>query len=410
MDNRYSAYLKAIQSQRKGLIATLTRWCNQNSHSDNPEGLDRMLGMLEESFALLGGSVKRIPIPPRRLVDSKGNATKCAQGAALQIIKRPRAPIRLLLAGHMDTVFPISSPFQKVTAKGARLKGPGVADMKGGLLIMLKALEALECSPWAKQIGWEVLITPDEETGSCGSARLYESAAKKYHAGLIFEPSFPDGYMVSSRKGSSNLVITAKGKSAHAGRDFHAGRNAVTALARLLVNLEQMTDPEKGVTVNIGHIEGGGAFNIVPDHASARVNIRVGLADDAEVVEDCLQMLVEEANTQEGIALKVHTLASRAPKPIDEPTCRLFSLFQECGKTLGTKLRWKPTGGVCDGNILAGCGLPTLDTLGAIGGELHTADEYIETDSLADRSCLTALFLLKLAAGEITLPSREAFP
>lgn len=410
MNTNYLPYLHKIRLQKAEMTATLIQWSNQSSHSDDVKGLMAMLATLDRAFTGLEGVHAHIQLPPRPLADSKGAISTCPQGCALQIVKRPEAPIQLLFAGHMDTVFPPTISFQKAEVKGPRLNGPGVADMKGGLLIMLKSLEALESSPWSAQIGWKVLITPDEETGSCGSAELYQLAARKYHAGLLFEPSFADGCMVSSRKGSTNICVVAKGKAAHAGRDFATGRNALTALARWLLNVEQLSDSAKGITVNVGQIEGGGAFNIVPDLAQAKVNIRIENPADAVLVKECIQMLTEEANGQEGVSIEVHQLVSRGPKIVDAATDQLFALFQACSHDLGSQLRWRPTGGVCDGNILAESGLPTIDTLGGIGGHLHTSDEYVEIDSLPERACLTALFLLKLGSGEIRLPPKKEAP
>jgi glutamate carboxypeptidase len=407
MDTKYASYLEKIRSQQQEMVACLIEWCDQNSYSNHIEGLEHMLQMLEKAFGCLNGTVKHIPIPRKRTIDENGRIASILQGKALQIKKRPRAPIQLLLAGHMDTVFPLSSPFQKAIRKGNRISGPGAADMKGGLLVMLKALEALESSPWCKQVGWEVLITPDEETGSCGSEHLYIKAAQKHHAGLLFEPSFSDGLLVSSRKGSKNITAFASGKPAHAGRDFFSGRNALTGLAHWLLNVERLTDKDKGIIVNVGHIEGGGAFNIVPDKAAAKINIRTETLQDAATVDECLRLLAEESCHQTGITLQLHTLAERGPKPLDEGTRQLFSLFQQCGTSLNQSLQWRPSGGVCDGNILASQGLPTLDTLGVVGGGLHTPDEYAEVESLTERACLTALFLLKLASGEFKLPQRE---
>lgn len=404
MDKEYSTHLKLIRNQHKHLLETLINWSNQNSHTDNTAGLKAMHKLLTSAFAVLGGTVTSPSIPPRKIIDKNGLTAQIEQGSALRIVKRPKAPIRLLLAGHMDTVFPAEHPFQKTSIKGSQLRGPGVADMKGGLLIMLKALEVLEQSPWAENIGWEVLITPDEEAGSNGSAALYEAAAKKHHAGLLFEPAFSDGALVSSRKGSSNLYISSHGRSAHAGRDFFSGKNALTPLFKYLLNIEQLTNEAKGITVNIGQVVGGEAFNIVPDAALAKVNVRVDTAEDAAVVSECLQMLLNEINGEEGASLTMHAIVSRPPKLITPETQQLFRCLQECQSILGGCLEWRPSGGVCDGNILSACGLPTLDTLGAVGGNLHTADEYINIDSLVDRASLTALFLLKLASGEATLP------
>lgn len=404
MNIKYHSYLEKIRNQKDEMVSLLTDWSCQNSYTNNPQGLKKMINLLDNHFKSLGGKSKKLNLKPRLIVDDEGEISQYTQSKALHIIKRSKSPLRVFLGGHMDTVFPPESPFQKAVRHGSRLNGPGVADMKGGLLILYKALEALESSPWADQIGWEILITPDEEVGSSGSEHLYRAAAANNHVGLIFEPSFPDGSLVSSRKGSLGIVATAQGKSAHVGRDFFDGRNAVTALAKWVLGVEQMTDPKKGITVNIGQLKGGNAFNIVPDKAFAKVNIRTDHLEDEKLVVECLNILTEEANAVEGINLKIDILASRSPKTISQGTEHLFSLYRECANTMGVPLSWKPTGGVCDGNILASCGLPTIDTLGAVGGQLHTDQEYIEIDSLTERTCLTTLFLLKLASGELEFP------
>jgi glutamate carboxypeptidase len=303
----------------------------------------------------------------------------------------------------MDTVFSPTSSFQK-TKKIDKytMQGPGITDMKGGLLVMLAALKALEQTPWARKIGWEVLINPDEEVGSTGSEHLFVQAAKRCHYGLIFEPAFPDGTVVSQRKGSANMAIVVRGRAAHAGRDFYAGRNAIAALSRFIVEAEKLCSQERGVTVNIGRIEGGGPVNIVPDLAIGHFNIRVDTSNELTRVKEKLEALAVKEGKAEGISLTLHTLAERCPKPFDEPTQTLFQKVRRCAGELDMDFSWKPSGGVCDGNILSSVGLPTIDTLGVIGGNIHTQEEYIHLDSLTERACLTALFLMKFAAEDFT--------
>jgi glutamate carboxypeptidase len=274
-----------------------------------------------------------------------------------------------------------------------------VADAKGGLMVMLKALEAFERSPWAENLGWEVLVNPDEEIGSPGSGALLVEAARDNHIGLVFEPSLPDGNLVGDRKGSGNYKVTVRGRAAHAGREPHMGRNAINALARFIVELNEAS--ENGITINVGYIEGGGPVNVVPDLAACRFNVRVMTLEDQVYFEEHVDGLVREFNRLDGICLDLEGNFARPPKPLDNRTVRLLSHIAECGSDLGLTLDWRSSGGSCDGNNLAAAGLPTVDSLGPTGGGIHSAEEYVMIDSLIERAQLNALLLMKLGAGEI---------
>jgi glutamate carboxypeptidase len=266
---------------------------------------------------------------------------------------------------------------------------------------MLVALEAFERSPWAANVGWEILINPDEEIGSPGSARLLIEAAKRNHLGLVFEPSLSDGNLVGARKGSGNFTVIVKGKAAHAGREPHSGRNAIVALARFIVGLASLADSTGAITTNVGHIQGGGPVNVVPDLATCRFNVRVVTPEAQRSFEEGLRALAEEIDAIDGISLEIEGRFTRPPKPLDEKTLKLLEQFAACGRDLGLSFLWLPTGGACDGNNLAAAGLTTIDSLGVTGGNIHSSDEYILLDSLVERAKLTALLLMKLGAGEI---------
>lgn len=408
MTNPYSSSLAWINSQKDSMIALLEKWVNINSWSENPLGLMQMLAELQCAFAPLGGNMKCIPLPKRTIINSTGEVTELPIGEAIQIIKHPEALIKIFLSGHMDTVYSPDCPFQ--TAERLHdnlLRGPGAADMKGGLVVLLKSLEALERSPWAGKIGWEVIINPDEEIGSPGSEPLFVEGANQAQIGLIFEPSFTDGALVSSRKGSANYTLVVKGKSAHAGRDFQLGRNAISLLARFIVEADRLTDVEKGNTINIGHIEGGGPVNIVPNLAICRFNVR--MIDDKNLAffEENLHQIVQRLNLTDGLSLTLYENSVRGPKPFDEKHQSLFETVKACGEEIGIHIKWKPSGGVCDGNILSSYGVPTIDTLGVIGGNIHTYEEYMQLDSLVERTMLTSLLLMKIANGEIQLPQKS---
>lgn len=387
------SYLNDIHKDT--MTKRLESWVNINSGSENLNGLNKMLAVANHDFKILGGSSEFISLPPRQSIDHTGKTIETPSAQALRIKKHPQAPYQILLAGHLDTVYSENSRFQQVEKiSPQKWRGPGITDMKGGIIVMLQALEILEKSPLAGKIGWEVLLNPDEEIGSSSSEHLFKEAAKRHQIGLIFEPSFPDGALVSARKGTMNYAIVARGKSAHAGRDFYDGKNAIAALAKWITTANQLNDKDHGITVNIGQIEGGTALNIVPDLAICRLNLRMDATEDFAIVRTKLYSIPQQID---GVMFSLHKISERGPKPFEDKEKQLFNQLKETASELDMYLDWRPSGGVCDGNILAAEGLPTIDTLGVIGGALHTEDEYILLDSLVERARLTAAFLLKIA-------------
>lgn len=392
-----NSYLEWIDTEQDRMLDLLESWVNINSGSDNIAGLDTMLRAMKTSFASLGGDIEEIVLPPRHYVSTDGSIHVCPTGKALRISKkRKEIPVlRLFLGGHMDTVYSADSPFQKASREANRLRGPGTADMKGGVVILLKALEAIERSPFADRVEWEVVINPDEEVGSVSSAHLFEEAAQRNDVGLLFEPSFSDGALVSSRKGSYNFTIVSKGKAAHSGRDFHAGKNAIVPLARFIAAAERLNVGHGGITLNFGHIKGGTATNIVPDLCVCHCNVRVETAEELSMVKEQITAIVIDENAKGG-ALALHHDSERGPKPFDDNQQALFNILKGTAEQLDINLVWRPSGGVCDGNILTEAGLPNIDTLGAVGGNIHTVDEYIEISSLVERAKMTTLFITNL--------------
>ena len=300
-----------------------------------------------------------------------------------------------------NTVFAIDHTFQKVTwLDDETLNGPGVADLKGGIMVMLKAIEALERSPWAERIGWEILFNPDEEIGSQGSAPLIADAAKRVHLGMIYEPSFPDGNLAGERKGSGNFSVVTRGKAAHAGREHHLGRNAIRAMCDFVAMIDDLNGQREGVTINPGFIEGGGAVNIVPDMCLSKFNIRLEKPEDEAWCEARLAEILEQINSRDGLSIELHGGFTRKPKVLTPANHKLFELAKACGADLGMTIEYLPTGGCCDGNNLAAAGIPNIDTLGVQGGKIHSADEYVKVKSLTERAKLSALMLMKLATSD----------
>ena len=403
----FTAELQWIESQHAGMRDLLIRWSLINSGSHNLPGLARQLEELEHAFAPLGGQAQRRTLAPQTVVNKWGQVTIQPLGEALLIAKRPHAPHQVLLGIHMDTVYGVDHPFQTVTRIDKdRLVGPGVADAKGGLVVMLTALTALERSPFAQQLGWQVFINPDEELGSPGSDVLLRHYATQCDLGLLYEPALPDGKLIAARKGSGNFTVVVRGRAAHAGRDFEHGRNAVTALAQIVTDMNALSATRPGLTVNIANVRGGGPSNIVPDLAIARFNVRLWRPDDQQYVESELARIVDKANQREGFTAQLHGSFTAPPKPFDPATSRLLDIIARCGRELDIPVQWQDSGGVCDGNRLAAAGLPTVDTLGVVGGAIHSSHEYVQLSSLTQRARLSAGLLLKLAAQEVDWPAK----
>jgi len=400
-----------IDSQAQRMIELAEHWANINSASDNLHGLEQMAAALVDTFSPLGGHLKLIDLPPRDTIDSTGHAVQKPLGRALSIIKRPHARLRVFLGIHMDTVYGLDQPFQTTQRLDAdKLCGPGVADAKSGIVVMLIALEALERSDVADHIGWEVLINPDEELGSPGSAPLLTQCAKRNHLGFVFEPTLSNGSLAGERKGSGNFTIVVRGRAAHAGREFHYGRNAITAMAKTITELDSLNGSLEGLTINIAQVEGGGALNMVPNLAICRLNARhVDIRQEA-IVQSKIEDVIQKIDTYDGIQAEWLGGFTAPPKPIDEPTLRLLEHVAECGRELGLDVTWQSTGGVCDGNRLAAAGLPNVDTMGVRGGDTHSPNEYLFIDSIAERAKLTALLLIKLASGEIKWQTKNTSP
>ncbi|MFZ5664551.1 MAG: hydrolase [Pseudomonadota bacterium] len=378
------------------MLAQVEHWASINSGSGNLAGLAETAALLTDAFSVLPGEVRLVDGAPVEAVRADGSIDTVERGKHLVVSVRPGANVRLLLTGHMDTVFPADHPFQSLTwLEPGVLNGPGVADMKGGIAVMLAALKAVESSPLGASIGYDVLINSDEEVGSASSAPLIAGLAAGKVAALTYEPALPDGTLAGERGGSGNFSIIVTGRSAHAGRNPHEGSNALVAAADLAVRLKALT--RDGLSVNPAKIDGGSANNVVPDHAILRINFRPQSLEMQAFADAALRQLADEIAAAHEVGVHVHGSFGRPPKPIDPGADKLFGLVKRCGADLGLDISWRGTGGVCDGNNIAACGVPVVDTMGVRGGAIHSADEFLIAESLAERARLSALTILRLA-------------
>lgn len=384
----------AIADRADALRDLLIRWANQNSGSEHLAGLTAMQEMLAREFSELG-EVETVELP--------GTSAR-----AVRVRLRPQARWQVLFSGHYDTVYGADHPFQHCTMlDAATLRGPGVADMKGGIVVLVAALRAVASMPCAQDIGGEVLLSPDEEIGTPATRALLEIAAKRHDFGLVFEPARENGDLVRARMATGIFTVRCRGRAAHAGRAPKDGRNAILALAEYLVRLDALSHELPDVLLNVGHISGGGAVNIVPDLAEAQVNLRVARREDAERLLQRLHELAAPINAREGYQLTIEGKFNRLPKEITSADEVLFALWRRCGQELGTPLHWQDVAGGSDGNLLSAAGLPVLDGLGVVGGALHSTNEYVRTESLVTRAQIAALFLYRLASGDLAAPRRE---
>jgi glutamate carboxypeptidase len=381
------------------MLDQVLAWSAVNSGSRNLGGLERIADLLTDAFAALPGALRLEQAEKVETVDSAGRATKIEHGRHLHLTVRPMAPVQLLFTGHMDTVFGLDHAFQETRwLEDGVLNGPGVADMKGGIAVMLAALKAVERSPLADRIGYDVVINSDEEVGSLSSAPLLARTAAGKRAALTYEPAaLPDGTLAGARPGSGNFAIVVHGRSAHAGRNPEDGRNAVLAAADLALRFDRLK--RDGLTVNPSRIEGGSPSNVVPDLAVLRVNLRPRTPEIEAETRNAIDAMIAEVAEAHDVRMEVSGGFGRPPKPLTPEAEGLFNLVRQAGADLGQTIGWQASGGVCDGNNIAACGVPVVDTMGVRGGKIHSSEEFLIVDSLAERAALSALTILRLAGG-----------
>ena len=392
-----SSEQKAVErASSEPMLEQVLAWAAVNSGSRNLAGLERMAELLADAFAALPGALRLEHPQSVEAVDGAGKSVKIKHGRHLHLSVRPTAPVQLLLTGHMDTVFGADHSFQQVRWLENRvINGPGVADMKGGLAVMLAALKAVERSAEADRVGYEVVINSDEEVGSLASADLLAQSAKGKRAALTYEPAaLPDGTLAGARPGSGNFAIVVRGRSAHAGRNPEDGRNALLAAADLALRLDRLK--REGLTVNPSRIEGGSPSNVVPDLAILRVNLRPSTPQIEVSARREIDEAVAVVAADRDVEIQLSGGFGRPPKPLTPQAEALFKLVKQAGADLGQEIGWQPSGGVCDGNNIAACGVPVVDTMGVRGGKIHSAEEYLIPESLAERAALSALTILRL--------------
>lgn len=374
--------LAAADRRATELLPLLRRWVEINSYTGNVDGCNRVAELLVEGFAPLGLAAERVP----------GHA--CGDHLIFRTPAWDTAPAqRVVLIGHHDTVFPPGT-FEVWDEQGDRLRGPGVLDMKGGLATIRTALAALADAGALAAIPLAVVSVADEETGSSDSRTMLEDVARGARAALVFESGRATDALVTQRKGTGKVTVQVTGKAAHAGNNLKDGINAVWAVARFVDGAQRLTDWDKGVTVNVGLINGGTSANTVPEHASCQLDFRYVRGVDGVELMAAFERLAATIAVDTGARLVLDGGIRRAPLERTDASLALLRRYESCALAEGLAGGEAPLqGGGSDANTVSAIGIPAIDALGPRGKGFHTHDEYIELPTLAQRTRALVRFL-----------------
>lgn len=359
-----------------------------DSGSGHAAGLAQVAGFFTGRFERLGWST--------RVHDFEGGTVPCLEAA-----NRPGSkPYDLLLLGHMDTVFPAGTARERpFSIRDGRAHGPGVCDMKAGLVTVLHAAEAVQAAGIADRLSICVAFNSDEEVGSRVSRPWFEALARRSRRVLVFEPCRATGHRVLQRKGVGGFTVVCRGRAAHAGVEPEKGANAVSALAGKVLAAAHFARPEAGTTVNVTTIRGGQAGNVIPDYAAAGFDVRVADPKEARRVETSFRGLAGEG--ADGVRSEVSGGINRMPMVPTEATWQLWAEIKRIGEGLGMEMPLVVTGGGSDGNFTAALGIPTIDAMGPRGGRAHSPEEFLELDGILPNLRLAVDILSAAAEGRL---------
>jgi len=378
--------LRHLRSRQSDMVDLLQRFVELESPSTDKPAVDRVGKLAAAEWMRRGAEVRLLCRPER------GNLVRAT-------IKLPRGPVasrkQILVLGHLDTVYPLgtlnSMPFR---VAAGRAFGPGIYDMKAGVVMALFAVDALRHAriPLARTVFF--LWTTDEEIGSAASRVEIERQARLSQAVLVLEPSFgPLGLLKTARKGVGEFELRVRGKSAHAGINPESGVNAAHELAMQMVRMARWSNPHRGLTVQPTVISGGAFSNVIPDFAACRMDVRFTRAGDTHILENRMRRL---RPILKGARLEISGGINRPPLERTAAVRGLFRHAEKVGRVLGLHLKDASTGGGSDGNFTAALGIPTLDGLGAVGDGAHTPGESISLRALPERAALLAGLLATL--------------
>ena len=361
------------QLENERLLAGIRSWVEIESPSTDAEAVNRMVRLVEADLDGAGLETERM-------------AGRDGFGDHL-LARTPWDTNEpgIMVLGHLDTVWSMGTldlrPFR---VEDGKAYGPGIYDMKGGAYLICEAIKTIMESGEQPRLPISVLLVSDEEVGSPTSREVIEEEAKRAKYVLVFEPARPPhGAAVTTRSGWGRFRLRVRGRAAHAGSDHQLGRSAIAEMARLIVKIESMTDYERGVTFNVGTVQGGTRPNVVPEQAEADVDLRFSNPKEADGLEQAVLGLKPEG---EGIEVEVFGGINRPPFERSEAGMALFERAKSIAADVGVDLKEAWAGGVSDGNFAAALGVPTLDGLGVVGAGAHAETEHIVIDRLAERA------------------------
>ena len=374
-----SDLLDFCEAERDWVVETTTALAGLESPTQDKTAVDRCGSELGRRLEAIGATVETLAR------DETGNHLRADFGDGSS---------QLLLLGHFDTVWPVGQiDRMPVRQDSGRLYGPGVFDMKAGIALGMLAARALWKFGPAPHKRLTMLWTADEERGSGSSREVVEAEARRSDAVLVLEPSLPGGALKTGRKGGGVFELTVRGIAAHAGVDPAKGASAIHELADQIVEMSALQDLDRGVSVNVGVVEGGSQPNVVAERASAVIDVRVETAGDAARIEAALRTLRPRRS---GTKLDLHGGFQRPPLERTEAVVRLYKMARTVASELGRDLGEGTTGGGSDGNLTAALGVPTLDGLGAVGEGPHALHEHVEIADLPWRAALIAGLISRL--------------
>jgi len=375
------ALLEATGPRRGAMIESLRRLVEHESPSLDKPALDGLARTIAARFGRLGGTVDLVPN------DVGGVHVRARFGPDTG------GPPALVL-GHYDTVWPVGTlaemPF---LVDGEKVFGPGIFDMKASLVVVEEAIEAVRALGLGLPRPVVVLFTSDEEIGSLRSRDLLESEARQSAYTLVVEPPLADGGLKTARKGTGMFTVEVQGVSSHAGVEPEKGRSAIVELAHQILAIQALARPELGTTLNVGVISGGTTSNVVPAHATAKVDARIMSMTEAARLESEIKAL---RTVTPGVTLTITGRIKRPPMERTPAVVGLLDRVRPIAATLGLDLTDGSTGGASDANFTAALGIPTIDGLGAPGAGAHAVHEHILIDQLPIRAALLAALLLEL--------------
>jgi glutamate carboxypeptidase len=385
---------KWLSEQAKPMETAVAELVSINSFTENVEGGAQVGRLLEDLFKIDGLACQRVASTTGKFADH------LVFGSTFE--PRPadasRGPIAMV--GHLDTVFP-PGMFEGFKRDGDLARGPGVLDMKGGLVVVAWALKALARAGVLPRLpGVRVVVVSDEEVGSPEGQAIIRDAIKGAQSALVFESGRKNDLIITRRKGTGSLLVTAHGKAAHAGNAHKEGVNALWALAKFVDRAQQLTDYDRGITVNVGKISGGTSKNTVPDRAEALVDFRFETRVDGEALIEKVKAAAEEAATAvTGARIELQGGIARLPLERTDESVRLMEAYGACARASGLGAGEAGLiGGGSDASTSGAMGIASIDGLGPRGIGFHTKDEQIEIVTLVQKAQALARFLASLAS------------